>query len=333
MAIHIRRREFILTIGGASAWPLTARAQQGERVRRIGVLSGLADGDPEGQARVVAFRQGLHELGWIEGRNIRIDIRWAGASSEHLRTYSAELVAMGPDVILAAADLAAAALRQTTRTVPIVFAQLSDPVGSGFVASLARPGGNITGFATTEYAIGVKWLELLKQIAPQVVRAAVVYDPVNAFWPGYLHEIETGAPLLGVEVAPLGVHSLIEIEHAIDEFAHEPGGGLIALPGPTVLSLNLDHVVALAAKRLLPAVYPYRFCAMAGGLAYYGVDNIDLYRRAASYVDRILKGERPGDLPVQLATKYELGINLKTAKALGLDVPITLLARTDEVIE
>ncbi len=319
--------------GAAAAWPLAVHAQQPDRMRRIGMLSGLPEGDPEGQARVAAFRQGLHELGWIEGRNIRIDIRWAAASPEHLRSYAAELVALGPDVILAAADLAAEALRQTTRTVPIVFAQLIDPVGSGFVASLARPGGNITGFATTEYAIGVKWLELLKQIAPKLVRAAVVYDPVNGFWPGYLHEIQTGAPSLGVDIAPLGVHSPIEIEHAIDEFARELGGGLIVLPGPTLLNLNLNQVIALAAKRILPAVYPDRFCALAGGLAYYGVDNVDLYRRAASYVDRILKGERPADLPVQLATKYELGINLKTAKVLGLDVPITLLARTDEVIE
>jgi ABC-type uncharacterized transport system substrate-binding protein len=329
---QLNRREFITLLGGAAAWPFAARAQQGERVRRIGVLMPYAENDAEAQARVAAFREGLQKLGWTEGRHVRIDYRWAGDDADRLRGYAAELVGMTPDVILAGPQTAMSALYRETRTIPIVFAQVGDPVGQGFVASLARPGANITGFVSLEYAIGVKWLELLKQIAPRVIRVAVVYDPANPSWAGYLREIEAGVPSFGVQLSPSAVRDAAAIERAIHTFAGEPDGGLILLPGPVVVR-HRELIIALAAKHRLPAVYSFRFYVTSGGLASYSVDNRDLYRRAAAYVDRILKGEKPAELPVQLPTKYELTINLMTAKALGLDVPVSLLARTDEVIE
>jgi putative ABC transport system substrate-binding protein len=328
----MRRREFITLIGGAaSTWPLAVHAQQSERIRRIGVLFSIAD-DREGQARLTAFREGLQGLGWTEGRNVQIDYRWGAANRDRLQTYAVELVSTKPDVLLASANSALAVLHKATQTIPIVFAQVPDPVGGGFVASLARPGGNITGFATQEYAIGAKWVELLKEIAPRIVRTAVIYDPTNPNWAGYLREIETAASSLGVELSASAVRDAATIDQALSTFATGPNAGLIALNSPVVVS-NRELIIALAARYSLPAVYGFRFFATSGGLASYGVDNIDLHRRAASYVDRILKGEKPSDLPVQLATKYELVINLQTAKALGLDPPMPLLARTDEVIE
>jgi putative ABC transport system substrate-binding protein len=327
------RREFIRLLGGAAAaWPLAARAQQGAHMRRIGVLMNLGESDPEGQARIAAFREGLGKLGWTEGRELQIEYRWFAGDPDRARAYAAELVKIKPDVIFAGTTPSLAALQPETRSVPIVFAQIGDPVGAGFVASLARPGGNITGFANFEYAIGAKWLELLKQIAPQVTRVAIIYDPTNSEAKDYLPVIETAARSFGVQVSISVVRNAAEIERAIEEFAREPNGGLIPLPSP-LMAVRRDLIISLAKRHRLPNVYAYRYYPISGGLASYGIDNIDLYRRAASYVDRILKGEKPGDLPVQQPTKFELVINLKTAKALGLDPPISLLARTDEVIE
>jgi putative ABC transport system substrate-binding protein len=327
------RREFITLLGGAAAaWPLAARAQQPERVRRIGVLMGLAENDPEGQARVAAFRQGLEQLRWTDGRNARIDYRWAAGEGSRAVTYAAELVALSPDVIFAGAVSALAPLQSATKTIPIVFAQVSDPVGGGFVVSLARPGGNITGFTQYEYTTGVKWLELLKEIAPGVARVAFLYDPANPTSAGFLRTIEPGTPSLGVQVSTYAVRETAEFERAIDAFAAEPNGGLIILPSLSA-TIHRELIVAGVARHRLPVVYPYRLFATSGGLASYGVDNIDMYRRAAGYIDRILKGASPAELPVQQATKFELIINLKTARALGLEIPPTLLARADEVIE
>jgi putative ABC transport system substrate-binding protein len=328
----MRRREFITLLGGAAAiWPLAAGAQQPDRVRRIGVLIALAESDPEAQTRAAAFRDGLQKLGWTEGHNIRIDYRWA-ADADHLQTYAAELVGLTPDVILGGSSATLAALKRATGTIPIVFAQVADPVRQGFVASLARPGGNITGFATTEAAIGIKWLELLKELAPRVTRVAVIYNPANPNWAVYVREIEAKAPSFGVQLSAVRVHNTEEIERAVDALAREPNGGLIVVASPFT-GVHRDLIIALAARHHLPAVYQFRFFAMSGGLASYGIDNIDLYRRTASYVDLILRGANPSDLPVQFPAKFELVINLKTAKALGLDPPVTLLARTDEVIE
>ncbi|MEX2034754.1 MAG: ABC transporter substrate-binding protein [Xanthobacteraceae bacterium] len=331
----MQRRQFITVIGGVAAAStfshVAVRAQQ-TRMRRIGMLSALSEHDPEGQARLTAFQQGLQQLGWKIGENVRIDHRWAGGSADRLRVLAAELVRSKPDVILAAATSALAPLRRETRTIPLVFAQVSDPVALGFVASLARPGGNITGFATSEHGLAVKWLELLKQIAPSIARVGVIYQPALPQTAGYLHEIEAGAPSLKVQVSTAAVRDRTEIERAIATFAREPNCGLIMPPGP-VLATHRDAIIGLAAQRRLPAVYPYRFFVTSGGLASYGIDNHDLYRRAAGYVDRILRGENPAELPVQHPTKFELVINLKTAKALGLDPPMALLARTDEVIE
>ena len=329
----MKRREFITLIGGATAaWPLAARAQQGEGVRRIGVLMGLAESDPEGHSRAAAFRQGLEQLGWIEGRNVRIELRWAAGDVDRARSYAAELVAFAPDVIFAGATSALAALQPATKTIPIVFAQVTDPVGAGFVTSLGRPGGNVTGFTQYEYAVGAKWLELLKEIAPRVARVALIYDPANTSSAGYLRTIELGTPSLAVHVSTYAVRETAEFERVIDAFAAEPNGGLIILPSVSA-TIHREVIVARVAKHHLPAVYPYRLFATSGGLASYGVDNIDMYRRAATYVDRILKGDSPSELPVQQATKFEMVINLKTARALGVEVPITLLARSDEVIE
>jgi putative ABC transport system substrate-binding protein len=309
----MKRREFITLIGGAVAWPLAARAQQGERVRRIGVLMNLAADDPESLARIGAFLQGLQELGWTDGRNVRLDYRWGVGDPGRYRSYATELAAAAPDLILGG-GAAVVALQQATRTVPIVFVGISDPVGVGVVASLARPGGNITGFAFSEYGTSAKSLELLKQIAPAVTRAAVLRDPSLATGIGQLAAIQAVAPSLGVA------------------FVRGTNDGLIVTPGAGVAARR-ELIVALAARHRLPAVYPFRYFVTAGGLISYGSDPVDPYRRAAGYVDRILKGEKPADLPVQAPTKYELVINLKTAKALGLEVPPSLLARADEVIE
>jgi putative tryptophan/tyrosine transport system substrate-binding protein len=330
---RLRRREFIGLLGGAAAWPLAARGQQGERMRRIGVLTvaAVAD-DPDGQARNAAFLQGLQQLGWTDGRNIRIDYRWGAGDADNMRKYAAELVALGPDVILASGTAAVGPLLQATRTVPIVFAQVTDPVGAGYVDSLPRPGGNATGFVLFEYAISGKWLELLKDIAPAVRRAAVIRDPALSAGTGQFGAIQSAAPSVGVEVSPVNVRDANEIERAIVTFARASNGGLI-VTASALSVVHRDLIITLAARHKLPAVYYRRIYATAGGLISYGPDVVDQNRRAAGYVDRILKGEKPGDLPVQAPTKYELVINLKTAKALGIAVPDTLLARADEVIE
>jgi putative ABC transport system substrate-binding protein len=328
----VRRREFVVGLGSAAAWPRVARAQQPDRMRRIGVLMSVAESDSEGQARIAAFREGLQKLGWMEGRNVRIEYRWAGSDVERRQAYAAELVGATPEVILASNNSTLAALQRATGTVPIVFTQVVDPVGEGFVASLARPGGNITGFGLYEFVIALKWLELLKEVAPRVTRVAVIYDPTVSSWTEFYREIEAGARSFGVQVSKYAVRDAAEIERAIQAFAVEPNGGLIPLPSPIAL-VHRELIIALAARHRLPNVYAYRYYPTSGGLASYGVNNLDLYQRAASYVDRILKGEKPGNLSIQFATKFELIINLKTAKALGLEVPVSLLARTDEVIE
>jgi putative ABC transport system substrate-binding protein len=327
----VRRREFITLLGAAAAWPLAAQAQQGERVRRIGVLMYWAEDDAEGQARLAAFAQALKQLGWSDGRNVRIDTRWPAGDADR-RTYAADLVGLAPDVILASASASVAALQQASRTVPIVFLGIVDPVGAGLVASLARPGGNTTGFTPFEYGMGGKWLELLKQIAPGMTQAAVLRDPSITAGVGQFAAIQSVAPLLGVELHPVDVRDAGEIERAVAAFALRSHSGLIVtLTGLTIR--HRDLIGALAARHRLPAVYSYRYFATSGGLISYGPNPIEEYRQAAGYVDRILKGEKPADLPVQAPTKYELVINLKTAKAMGLTVPETLLARADEVIE
>jgi putative ABC transport system substrate-binding protein len=333
MPFHqLRRREFITLLGGAAAWPRAARAQQPERVRRIGVLMNLAADDPESQTRNAAFLQGMQQLGWTDGRNVRIDYRWAAGDADRFRTYAAELVALAPDVILASTSPAVAALQQATRSVPIVFVIVIDPVGAGFVASLARPGGNATGFTLFEYGIGAKWLEMLKEIAPGVTRAAVLRDPAIAAGVGQLGAIQAVAPSFRVEVSPVDIRDAGEIERAIAAFARAPSGGMIVTGSPSQ-GIHRELLISLAAKHQLPAVYPFRYMASGGGMIAYGPNQVDQYRQATGYVDRILKGETPADLPVQASTKYELAINLKTAKALGLTVPPTLLALADEVIE
>jgi putative ABC transport system substrate-binding protein len=328
----MKRREFITLLGGAAAWPLAARAQQQERMRRIGVLMSVAAEGPEGQARLAAFTNRLQQLGWTDGRNVRIDTRWGAGDAEGIRRYAAELVALGPDVILASGDIVGVALQQTTRGVPIVFTMIADPVGAGLVEGLARPGGNTTGFTLYEYGISGKWLELLKEIAPNVKRAAVIREAGTAAGTGQFAAIQAVAPALGVELSPIGVGNVGEIERAVMAFARAPDGGLI-VTGSGPAAIHRDLIVALAARHKLPAVYVGRFFVTAGGLISYGPDFVDQHRRAAQYVDRILKGEKPSDLPVQAPTRYELVINLKTAKALGLEIPPTLLARADEVIE
>ena len=331
----MRRRDFIKVVGGAAAaWPLVARAQQPDRMRRIGVLTaGPADADdPDGQARSAAFLQGLQQLGWTDGRNIRIDYRLGAGDADNMRKYAAELVALAPDVILASGTGAMAPLLQATRTVPIVFAQVTDPVGAGFVDSLAQPGGNATGFVLFEYAISGKWLELLKDIAPRVRRAGVIRDPAQTAGTGQFAVIQSVAPSVGMEVSTINVRDAAEIERAIAAFARTADGGLI-VTASALSVVHRDLIVKLAARHKLPAVYYRRLYATDGGLISYGPDVAEQNRRAAGYVDRILKGEKPADLPVQAPTKYELVINLKTAKALGLSVPATLLARADEVIE
>jgi ABC-type uncharacterized transport system substrate-binding protein len=328
----MKRREFISLLGGAAAaWPLAARAQQPDRMRRVGVLMTTAADDPEGQARIAAFLQGLQQWGWTVGGNVRIDIRFS-ADNAATRKHANDLASLAPDVILANSSAAVGPLLQATRTVPIVFAVVADPVGAGFVDSLARPGGNATGFTPFEYGLSGKWLELLKQIAPSVTRVAVIRDPTTAAGLGQFGALQAVAPSLGVEVSPINLRDAGEIEPAIAAFVRSSNDGLIVTGSPLALG-HRDLIVALAARHKLPAVYPARFFVAAGGLISYGPDFLDQFRRAAGYVDRILKGEKPSDLPVQAATKYQLTINLKTAKALGLDVPAKLLALADEVIE
>ncbi len=326
------RRDFVVFLGGALAWPLVARAQQGERMRRIGVLSSLAADDPEAAARNAAFLQTLQELGWTDGRNVRIDYRWSAGDAERIRKHAGELLAFAPEVILANGTSAVVLLQQVTRSVPIIFVQVTDPVGAGIVESLAQPGGNATGFTLFEYSTSGKWLELLKQIAPAVTRAAVLRDPSIATGPGQFAAIQSVAPSFGVELRPVDIRDAGEVERAITAFARGPNGGLIVSSGGFAF-VHRERIIALAAQYRLPAVYPYRSLVTSGGLISYGTDSIDSYRRAAGYVDRILKGERTADLPVQAPVKYDLAINLKTAKALGLDVPPMLLARATEVVE
>jgi len=330
---QLRRREVITLLGGAAAWPLAARAQQPERMRRVGVLIASAADDSENQARMAALLQGLTQLGWTDGRNLRIDTRWATTDADELRRHATELAALAPDVLVAASGTATAApLLQATRTVPIVFVVVVDPIGAGFVASLARPGGNATGFTMFEYGLSGKWLELLKQIAPGVTRAAVLRDPSIASGIGQFAAVQAVAPSFGVELSPVDVRDAPEIERAVTAFVQSGNGGLIVTPSP-VANRYRDLIATLAARHRLPAVYGSRQYVAAGGLMSYGPDLIDQFRRAAGYVDRILKGEKPAELPVQTPTKYELVINMRTAKALGLDVPATVLARADEVIE
>jgi len=333
MAIGIGRREFISALGGAAAsWPLGARAQQPERMRRIGVLDLLAPDDPDGQARHATFLQGLQQLGWTDGRNMHIDIRWAAGNAADTRKYAAELVALAPDVILTSGAAGLGSLLQATRTVPIVFAIVPDPVGAGFVESLSRPGGNATGFVMFEYSLCGKWLELLKEIAPGVTRAAVLRDPAITAGIGQFAVIQSVAPSVGIDVSPINMNEAAEIERAVAAFAHFANGGLI-LTASALSAVHRDLIITLAARYKLPAVYHERSYVAGGGMISYGPNFLDQYRQAAGYVDRILKGEKPADLPVQAPTKYELVINRKTAKALGLTVPQSILARADDVIE
>jgi ABC-type uncharacterized transport system substrate-binding protein len=327
------RREFMTLLGGAAvAWPVAARAQQPERMRRIGVLMNSPLNDSEGKARFAAFLQGLQQLGWADGHNVRIDIRWVGgADIDSARKSAVELVALASDVIVTTTTPSIAGAQQTTRTVPIVFAMAIDPVGSGFVENLARPGGNTTGFMQFEYSLSGKWLELLKQIAPGVTRAAVLRDPITISGIGQFAVLQAMAPPLGMDVIPINVRDSAEIERVVAAFARSTNGGLVTTAGQATAHREL--ILKLALQYRLPTVYPYRYYVANGGLISYGPDLLGLFRQAAGYVDRILKGEKPADLPVQAPTKYELVINLRTAKAIGLDVPPSVLVRADEVIE
>jgi putative ABC transport system substrate-binding protein len=331
----MKRREFITLLGGAAAtWPLAARAQQPERMRRVGVLAPFTKDDQESQVLLAAFKQRLVDLGWTDGRNLAIDYRFAGGSAEQVRAVAGELVAVAPDVIFAASNVSVAPLQKATSTIPIVFTQASDPVGSGFVASLARPGGNITGFQGFEPAIGGKWLEALREIAPGVRRVAVIHNPNVTANVAFLHAAETAAASFGVAVTAAGVRDAADIERVLTAFAREPNGGFIVTPSPaTNTSDRRELIIALAARLGLPAIYPYRLSAASSGLISYAYDQKAQWQRGASYVDRILRGAKPAELPLQAPTKYEMIINLKTAKALGLEIPPTLLARADEVIE
>ena len=328
----MRRRNFIALVGGAAAWPMATRAQQRQSVR-IGVLGGYVVDDPEIQARIAAFRQGMQEQGWNEGSNLQIDYRWAGPDAEPIKTFATELVATSPRVILAIASPSVAALRKVTHTVPVVFVGIGDPVGQGFVANLARPGGNITGFTGLEFSLGEKWLRFLKELAPGLSRAAFLFHPeLGPYYSHWLKSVESAATALGVQVTAAPVRAAADVEGAMSAIAAQPNGGLVVQPDAYTVA-NRGLIVELAARYRLPAVYTYPRDAAEGGLISYGPDLDDLYRRSASYIDRILKGEEPADLPVQQPLKYELVINLKTAKALGLAVPPTLQIAADEVIE
>jgi putative ABC transport system substrate-binding protein len=328
----MKRREFITLFGGTVAtWPLAARAQQPERMRRIGVLMPTSEKDAEGTKRLVALREGLQKFGWVESRNIQIDYRWA-LEGDQLRTATKELVALAPELILVQSDPATAALRRQTWTIPIVFVSVGDPIGGGFIQSMARPGGNATGFTNFEPSFGGKWLELLKEVAPEVKRALVILQaetPANA---PFLRAAEAAAPTLQVTLTASSVRNATDVEAAVSTFAAEPLGGLLVMPHQVTVS-NRNAILSLAARYRLPAVYPFRYFAQGGGLVSYGIDQVDHFRRAADYINRILKGEKPGDLPAQASTKFELVVNLKTAKSLGIDLPPALLARADEVIE
>jgi putative ABC transport system substrate-binding protein len=331
----VKRREFITLLGGAAAaWPLAARAQQRERMRRIGVLMGYPESDSEAQTKIAAFRDGLQKLGWTEGRNTRIDTRWATpADAESMERFAKELVALQPDLILSSTTPTTAALLQQTRTIPIVFATVADPVGSGFVASFPRPGGNVTGFVVFEASLAGKWLELLKEIVPRVNRITFLFNPATATYAEfYLNPFKAAAESFAVEAIAAPVRDRSELESVVSAQAREPNGGLIVMPD-SFTDLHRAEIASLAARYRLPAVYPRRIFTEVGGLLSYGIDQLDNFRLAATYADRILKGEKPADLPVQAPTKFELVINLKTAKMLGLEVPPTLLARADEVIE
>jgi putative tryptophan/tyrosine transport system substrate-binding protein len=335
MAIHIRRREFIFTLGGvAAAWPLTSHAQQPNRVRRIGVLMSYAESDSDAQAWYAAFREGLQKLGWTDGHNAQIDTRWATPDdAESMQRFAKELVALQPDLLLSSTTPTTSALLQQTRTIPIVFAIVADPIGSGFVASFARPGGNVTGFTFTEPTMAGKWLELLKQIAPRVVRVGMLFNPVSATYAEYwLNPFKAAAPSFAVEAIAAPVRNGSELEAIISAQAREPNSGLIAMPD-SFTDAHRAEITSMAARYRLPAIYPFRFFAEVGGLLSYGVDRTDNFRRAAKYVDRILKGEKPAEIPVQAPIKFELVVNLKTAKALGLDVPLHLQQLADEIIE
>jgi putative tryptophan/tyrosine transport system substrate-binding protein len=325
----MRRREFMVLLGGAVAWPLAARAQP-DRVRRVGVLMGIAD-DPEGRSRVVVFRQALQALGWTEGRNVQFIYRWSAGDAAHARQFAKELVDLRSDVILANSTPVAVAVRDTTRATPAVFVQVSDPVTAGVVKSLAQPGGNLTGFTNFEPSIASKWLELVKRVAPKITRVAYLFNP-NTAPLVYARSVETSAPLLSIKPFAAAVHNAAEMEGMIEEFARPSDSALLVLPD-LFTATNRESIIALAARHRLPAVYPFRYFVASGGLMSYGIEMLETYRQAASYVDRILKGEKPSDLPVQAPTRYETVFNLKTARALGLNVPPTVLARANEVIE
>jgi putative tryptophan/tyrosine transport system substrate-binding protein len=326
----MKRREFMILLGGVAAWPLAARAQQPDRTRRVGILMGIAD-DFEGQARIAVFRQALEALGWSEGRNVQFIYRWSGGDVAHARQFAKELLDLRSDVILTNSTPVTVAVRDATRTTPTVFVQVSDPIGAGVVQSLARPGGNLTGFTNFDPWTAGKWLELLKRLAPNITRVAHLFNP-NTAPLLYAKAVESAAPLLSVKSIPAAVHNTVEIERALEQIARESDSALLVLPD-LFNATNRQSIIAFAARHRLPAVYPFRYFVTSGGLMSYGTELLDTYRRAASYVDRVLKGERPGDLPVQQPTRFELVINLKTAKALGITVPPTLLARADEVIE
>ena len=333
MAIHIRRREFIVTLGGAAAWPLAARAQQAEQIRRIAMLSGLTASDPEAQARLAAFHQGLKEVGWTADRTLHIDFRWSSGDTAETQTLARELVELNPELIVGMTTPAVAALVKETKTIPIVFAGIVDPIGRGFVSNMARPGGNVTGILNFEFSMGGKWLETLKQVAPTVRRVALLFNPETApFAASFVRVIEGSAISFAVEPTAAPVYDTAQLERAVIDLAAKPDGGLIVLPDVFTIG-HRDLIIGLAARQRVPAVYPLRAFPMSGGLISDSGDTSDILRRTASYVDRILKGAKPGDLPVQSPTKYELVINLKTAKTLGLEVPPMLLARADEVIE
>jgi putative ABC transport system substrate-binding protein len=332
--MEVRRRDFVTLIGGAAiAWPVKVRAQQqSEQLRRIGILHDYPKNDPEGLLQISAFREELAKLGWIEGRNIVIDLQAGDVEVELLRSYARDLLAKGPDIVVGAGGTIVAALQRASRTVPIVFVSVTDPVGGGLVASLARPGGNATGFTQFEFGISAKWLELLKEIAPTTTRVAVIRDPTARSGGGQLGAVQAMAPSLGVDVKPIDAEDAAAIEHDLTEFSRDANGGLI-VTSSRLARAHRDVIIALAARFRLPAIYAFRVYVTSGGLMAYGPDNTTPYQRAANYVDRILKGEKPADLPVQAPTKYELTINLKTAKALGLAVPSSLIARADQVIE